>query len=458
MVSKENKKLIFGIILAALVFLSYQVIASYMTNPVDTSLKYPNPGHYPGEIGPGTFNASNSANPYWSFPDSSGDRFTGLEIINGEGQFYKTLQVFNNFYTYANTYLGNDSSDKTTVKGDLNVTGGIVVGNPDEGNKGPGTINAEKIYVNGNEISSVEGLNRSEILDMLYFGSGKDGDVVITSDTTVSRDMEYRNLTVKSGATLNPNGWRIFVSDTLTIEEGGKISRDGNDGGNAASCPGWGVCWRCPGSGGAPLQAHTVGGSGGGASGSCGNAGDGESGEAGGNGGNGGDAENGARSGGNGGAGGNKIINYLPSPFMSFLSLPVEIAETGGAGGGGGAGYTSASGRSAGGGGGSGGGVIHIFAKNIILNGNITAKGGKGGNGVCGCSCGSCSHLYYAAGGGGGGGGGFILLVYKTKTGSGTIDVSGGEGGKGCTDYYGDVGEDGEDGKAGYIKEFQITY
>ena len=211
-ISKENKKLIFGIILAAVVFLSYQVIASYMTNPVDTSLKYPNPGHYPGEIGPGTFNASNSTNPYWSFPDSSGDRFTGLEIRNGSGQFYKTLQVFNNFYTYANTYLGNDSSDKTTVKGnlevsgnisannyppqacgsgysirkinsdgsvvcelddvgitsesdplsvhksgdtmtgDLNVTGGIVVGNPAEGNKGPGTINAEKIYVNGSEV------------------------------------------------------------------------------------------------------------------------------------------------------------------------------------------------------------------------------------------------------------------------------------------------------------------
>ena len=123
MVSKENKKLIFGIILAALVFLSYQVIASYMTNPVDSSLKYPNPGHYPGEIGPGTFNSSNSANPYWSFPDSSGDRFTGLEIRNGSGQFYKTLQVFNNFYTYANTYLGNDSSDKTTVKGNLEVSG-----------------------------------------------------------------------------------------------------------------------------------------------------------------------------------------------------------------------------------------------------------------------------------------------------------------------------------------------
>ena len=75
-ISESNKKLIFGIILAAVVFLGYQVIASYMTNPVDTSLKYPNPGHYPGEIGPGTFNSSNSPDPYWNFP--------GKICINGD--------------------------------------------------------------------------------------------------------------------------------------------------------------------------------------------------------------------------------------------------------------------------------------------------------------------------------------------------------------------------------------
>ena len=127
MINKENKKLIFGIILAALVFLSYQVIASYMTNPVDSSLKYPNPGHYPGEIGPGTFNCSGTgSNCYFKFTDDFGN--TGLKIINGTTEIYKGLHVASGYplVVDSDTYLGNDSSDKTIVKGDLEVSGGIV--------------------------------------------------------------------------------------------------------------------------------------------------------------------------------------------------------------------------------------------------------------------------------------------------------------------------------------------
>ncbi|RLG16156.1 hypothetical protein DRN69_01585 [Candidatus Pacearchaeota archaeon] len=124
MINKENKKLIFGIILAALVFLSYQVIASYMTNPVDSNLKYPNPGHYPGEIGPGTFNCSGTgSNCYFKFTDDFGN--TGLKIINGTTEIYKGLHVASGYplVVDSDTYLGNDSSDKTIVKGDLEVSG-----------------------------------------------------------------------------------------------------------------------------------------------------------------------------------------------------------------------------------------------------------------------------------------------------------------------------------------------
>jgi len=124
MINKENKKLIFGIILAALVFLSYQVIASYMTNPVDSNLKYPNPGHYPGEIGPGTFNCSGTgSNCYFKFTDDFGN--TGLKIINGTTEIYKGLHVASGYplVVDSDVYLGNDSSDKTTVKGDLEVSG-----------------------------------------------------------------------------------------------------------------------------------------------------------------------------------------------------------------------------------------------------------------------------------------------------------------------------------------------
>ena len=305
----------------------------------------------------------------------------------------------------------------------------------------------------GGSGTAKEGLNRSEILDMLYFGSGKDGDVVITSDTTLTRDMEYRNLTIKSGATLNPNGWRIFVLDTLIIEKGASISRDGNDGEDGKN-PGRAIGGLA--AGGAGLPANTVGGSGAGGYGSYTSAGDGEDGEAGGDGGDGGKGVSRACTGcpvqtcnpGSGGKGGTKLIQRIPtSPFLS-LALVGEVAEKGGAGGGGGLGYTSCSWtESIGGGGGSGGGIIHIFAKHIVLNGNITARGGNGGNAWCRWSTSTPGQ------GGGGGGGGFVLLVYKTKTGSGTIDVSGGQGGNGCNG-----GEDGADGKPGYIKEFQLIY
>jgi len=128
----ENKKLIFGVLLTFLVCLSSTILASYMTNPVDTSLKYPNPGHYPGEIGPGTFNCSETTGCYFEFPDDSGA--TGFMVYNGSAYVYKTLSIFDypginiDFVNYGNTQLGNDSSDKTIVKGDLNVTGNAAFG------------------------------------------------------------------------------------------------------------------------------------------------------------------------------------------------------------------------------------------------------------------------------------------------------------------------------------------
>ena len=83
------------------------------------------------------------------------------------------------------------------------------------------------------------------------FGDGSDGDVTITKSTFVTRDMYYNNLTIESGQTFNPNGFRIFVSGTLTLNKGARISRDGND---------YGVDW------GAALSAGTLGGSGAGGS------------------------------------------------------------------------------------------------------------------------------------------------------------------------------------------------
>jgi len=48
------------------------------------------------------------------------------------------------------------------------------------------------------------------------YGNGSDGDVTISSNTTLRRDMNYRNLTVNAGVTLNTAGHIVRVSGTLT--------------------------------------------------------------------------------------------------------------------------------------------------------------------------------------------------------------------------------------------------
>jgi hypothetical protein len=59
-----------------------------------------------------------------------------------------------------------------------------------------------------------------------YVNSLGDGDVVISSNTTLTRDMHYNNLTINSGITMYPNGYRIFVRGTLTLN--GTINRNGD--------------------------------------------------------------------------------------------------------------------------------------------------------------------------------------------------------------------------------------
>lgn len=64
-------------------------------------------------------------------------------------------------------------------------------------------------------------------------GDGSDGNVTISSNTSLSRDMHYANLTINSGIILDQNGYAIYVNGTMTNE--GKIARNGNNGGNATN-------------------------------------------------------------------------------------------------------------------------------------------------------------------------------------------------------------------------------
>src|SRR5918912_1656617 len=61
-------------------------------------------------------------------------------------------------------------------------------------------------------------ISANDIEDLLIqpiFGDGSDGSVVVTVNTTLTRDMYYQNLTVGSGVVISPAGFRIFVKDKL---------------------------------------------------------------------------------------------------------------------------------------------------------------------------------------------------------------------------------------------------
>jgi hypothetical protein len=303
------------------------------------------------------------------------------------------------------------------------------------------------------------------------FGDGSDGTVTFDGTTTIlgmvpsssiytmTRDIYCINMTVNTGVTIKPSGYRIFGTGTLTLSGTAKIERNGNNGGNGGNGS-FGVTGT-GGTAGAALADGYLKGSaagkagasgsqsgGSGVVGSPGTAGTSSSttvvgaGAAGG-------AGTGAAGGGAAGAAGSstssvKLINGINSVSLIDVSSGTVTAISPSAGSGsGGSGASAASvGANGGGGGGSAsaGGIIAIYFATIIIgaSASITANGGIGGNGGTGNDG--------SGGGGGGGNGGVIILFYSSLTNSGTISVTGGAGGTG--------GNSGATGTTGTIKQF----
>lgn len=286
--------------------------------------------------------------------------------------------------------------------------------------------------------------------DVGVFGSGADGDVTISVDTTLSRDMFYHNLTVINGVTLNTLGYKVYCSGTLT--NNGIISVAGGAGGRGGDASG--VTGGVGGTAGVANggTAGVAGGAGGSSGGSGTNGTNGTSvnpslgvnGVAGGAGNNGSDGGPGNHGlGGSAGTATAETVKALLEGDYGNLTANAEVAKnlyiylygstsgtalstSAGSAGGGGGGATSSGGLGGGGGGGGGasGGKITIVASSIVNTGRITATGGAGGAG------GDSSSVSSGGGGGGGGGsGGVIFLIYKTLTDTGTITVAGGAGG-----------------------------
>lgn len=66
------------------------------------------------------------------------------------------------------------------------------------------------------------------------YGFGQDGDVTISSSTSLTRDMYYNDLTINSSCDLDTNGYKIFVKGTLTFTDAtsriGRFSNKSNAG------------------------------------------------------------------------------------------------------------------------------------------------------------------------------------------------------------------------------------
>jgi hypothetical protein len=262
------------------------------------------------------------------------------------------------------------------------------------------------------------------------FGTGVDGAVDLNGATpsmpvsswvsrsgnvyTLTGDCHATDFTLRSGMTLNTGGFKVFATNSITIESGATVQFNGNAG--AAN----GTAGAQNGSSSGSFGPAIIGGAGNTGAGSAGSNG------ASNNWANFGTGNSGAGGTGSGGAGGaaasaadtsSRRLNNPYTALTSFHGVGAVRVVSGGPSGGGGGG----DGTNKGGGGGSGGGVILLSAKTVTNAGTISATGGAGGTPATG----NC-------GGGGGGGGGVIWIMSGSAwTNTGTTAVTGGAAGAG---------------------------
>lgn len=264
------------------------------------------------------------------------------------------------------------------------------------------------------------------------YGTGSDGAVTITSNTTLTSDRHYTTLTVNAGATLFPNSYRLFAQKQIVCN--GIIDVSGAAASSSAGAAGAGIgiggtlgSGANGGNGGTPAAEGTAAaftGSGNYPTAKPSNS-QGFDGRWGGNGGYGGTGAlgnyGGATTIGFSQKGNSRLLGTLSHAldgayvinWDTALGEPKWYRIDGGLGGIGGV-----AGTGNGGGGGGGGGVMMIATPRLTGLGSVYANGG---NGAVGGTNG---------GGGGGGGGGVILLVGVNRSGV-TVQAAGGLGGAG---------------------------
>lgn len=292
-----------------------------------------------------------------------------------------------------------------------------------------------------------------------YFGDGSDGDVTISSPTTLTADMFYNNLTIATGTVVNAGGYKIYVKRTAYIR--GTLHNNGGNGADATTPAG--------GAGGATTTQGTLGSGTGGAAGvhiaGCATQGNGKASSAltsalGSVGGNGGTATKGGT--GTGGTAGTVTTSKtkprspsLADPMLDYGATTLGVLRGGGGGASGGLACSAGGSDTSSGGGGAGGGIVFLSAKILSLSGTVSANGGNGGRSVQD-SGGTCnSSATNASGGSGGGGGGYVYIRYVTKVGNGTATANGGTKSVDCPGSGG-TASGVTDGTAGVVNQVQI--
>lgn len=249
------------------------------------------------------------------------------------------------------------------------------------------------------------------------YGTGADGNVVISSNTALARDMYYENLTINNGFVLNPNGFRIFVKNTLTINGTLGISKTVSVTTGTVS-------------GTTPKATSTSNSIGGSAAGSIYTASQLSS----------------------------KIFQDFEKVIFAKFYLPSSanpILVTGGAGGEDGVAgtrtlATAGSGATSGGAGGAGGGGgAGSLNRNPLAPGGPGTAGTAGTPGTPGTNGAAGSTPPAAAAGVGAAGGGIVVVIAKTIAGSGSIISQGSDGTAGGPAATGTGATSGSAGAAG---------
>lgn len=250
-----------------------------------------------------------------------------------------------------------------------------------------------------------------------FFGDGSDGNVTISSNVTLSRDMNYRNLTINGGCSLDTANYVVYVSRVCTINGVLHANGRGAGSGSAGSLLSVNIPYK-----NAAVSVQTGGGGGGGGSAS-------DSGY-----------------GGGGGAGGGVVKLFC---HTLILNGSIQARGINGANGYGNYG-------AGGGGGGGGGGTVLVEYVLKTGTGTMDANGGTGGSGGWAPYSGLGANPGSPGGAGGGGGaGGSGGSVPSGNGGNGTAPGGAGGGGGACW-LSGCTAGNGGNGAAGWIREYDL--